>query len=213
MTDPSPILDESHPNRDTTTAKEGHPVAAAPDPFDPARLRLSQDFAANVGVKKALLTVPCRKPAKEWFVRVHPDENYRLQTAVVELKEERETYLVDPDLWNDMAAESTFSPRAFVLYATRQGECYFWPIRLPDEAGKLDPYNKSAMEAACDSGRWMRIAANRQRGEYDQLVTDANWPAPVWPEKTLPELLRIAFNDRLIDTYDHPVLKQLRGES
>jgi len=64
-------------------------TAAAPDPFDANRLRLSQDFAASVGVKKALLTVPVRKPAKEWFVQVHPDESYRIQTAVVELKEDR----------------------------------------------------------------------------------------------------------------------------
>ena len=33
------------------------------DPFDPASLRLSQDFAANAGVKKAILTIPVRKPA------------------------------------------------------------------------------------------------------------------------------------------------------
>jgi hypothetical protein len=39
--------------------------ADAPDPFDPESLRLSQDFSAALGVKKALLTVPVRKPAKE----------------------------------------------------------------------------------------------------------------------------------------------------
>jgi hypothetical protein len=54
---------------------------------------LSQDFA-DLGVKKALITVPVRKPDKAWFFRVHPDEDRRLQTYVIELKEERETYLV-----------------------------------------------------------------------------------------------------------------------
>src|SRR5262245_30496713 len=78
---------------------EGPAVASAtagPDPFDPASLRLPQGFTAAAGVKKALLAVPIRKPDKSWFVRVHPDETYRLQTLVVELKEERggETYLV-----------------------------------------------------------------------------------------------------------------------
>src|SRR5262245_49032803 len=51
---------------------------SGPDPFDPAALRLSEDHAANLGVKKALLTVPVRKPDKSWWVRVHPDEKYRL---------------------------------------------------------------------------------------------------------------------------------------
>jgi hypothetical protein len=30
---------------------------------------------------------------------------------------------------------------------------------------------------------------------------------------TLKELLRIAFKDRFIDTYEHPVLRRLRGEA
>jgi hypothetical protein len=58
----------------------------APDPFDPARLRLSQDFSAAIGVKKLLTTVPVRKPSKEWFVRCHPDPAYRIETFVIELK-------------------------------------------------------------------------------------------------------------------------------
>jgi hypothetical protein len=81
---------------------------AGPDPFDPAALRLSQGFAANIGVKKALLSVPVRKPDKSWFVRVHPDQNYRLQTAVIELKEDRggETYLVERSLWPGLATDT-----------------------------------------------------------------------------------------------------------
>src|SRR5690242_11229180 len=67
-----------------------------PDPFDPASLRLSQSLSTVIGVKKALLSVPVRKPDRSWFVRVHPSEHYRLQTAVIELKEDRETYLVAP---------------------------------------------------------------------------------------------------------------------
>ena len=60
--------------------------------------RLSQDFASSVGVKKELLTVPVRKPSKEWFIQTHPEESYRMQTAVLELKEDRETYLIAPEL-------------------------------------------------------------------------------------------------------------------
>src|SRR5271166_3792977 len=57
--------------------------APAPDPFDPARLRLSQDYLAAAGVKKLLTTVPVRKPSKEWFVRCHPDPAYRIETCVI----------------------------------------------------------------------------------------------------------------------------------
>ena len=73
--------------------------------FDLERLRLSQDFPSQVGVKKALLTVPVRKPDRQWFIRVHPDLDWRLETAVLELKEERETYIVDPDMWPELPGE------------------------------------------------------------------------------------------------------------
>ena len=88
------------------------------DRFDPKRLRLSQDFAAQLGVRKKLITVPVKKPPKEWWVQVHPDDDYHIETAVLELKEEREVYLVDPSLWEELSTESTFSPRA--IYTARR---------------------------------------------------------------------------------------------
>ncbi len=91
-------------------------------PTDPARLRLSQEFASGLGaVKVSLLTVPVRKPSKEWWFQTHPDEAYRMQTCVVELKEERETFLVDPSLWSELASESTFGPRALFTAVTPAG--------------------------------------------------------------------------------------------
>ena len=144
-------------NRPPETATDAGP---APDPYDPSRLRLSQDFASSLGVKKALLTVPVRKPSKEWWVQTHPDESYRLQTAVLELKEDRETYLVAPELWDQLATESTFSPRALFTAITRQGVVFLWPVRLPGPDGKIDEWSRSALEAATmAAGQWVRVSA------------------------------------------------------
>jgi len=187
---------------------------SAPDPFDPNRLRLSQDFAASIGVKKALLTVPVRKPAKEWFCQVHPDEEYRLQTAVIELKEDRETYLVDPSLWPELSTESTFSPRALFAAMNRQGVFFIWPVRLPGADGKVDEWSRSALESAeMAQGNWVRVAANMSLGAYELFEATANIPSPTWPDKPFSELLRIAFRDKFIDTMDHAVLQKLRGEA
>ena len=62
------------------------PVVPGPDPFDPEALRLPQDFSIARDVKKALTVVPVRKPAKEWFVRVHHAPAYHLNTAVIEVR-------------------------------------------------------------------------------------------------------------------------------
>ena len=88
------------------TANDPKPRAVEtekPDPFDPAALRISQDFAAAAGVKQVLATIPVRKPGKQDFIRTHPSEEYRLTTVVIELKDERsESYLVTPDLRDEL---------------------------------------------------------------------------------------------------------------
>jgi hypothetical protein len=209
------ILHGDGGNHDTSARLDPTPphTDAAPDPFDPSSLRLTGDLSAAMGVRKALLTVPVRKPDKSWFVRTHPDESYRLQTAVIELKEDRETYLVTQNLWPELAAESTFSPRALFIGINRQGVVFLWPVRLPGSDGKLDDWSRSALEAA-DMARsaWVRVTANMGLGAYDVYEATAPLPDPEWPDTPFRELLRVAFRGRLIDSLEHPVLLRLRGE-
>jgi hypothetical protein len=185
----------------------------APDPFDPATLRLSQDTAAGLGIKKALLTVPVRKPDKSWFVRVHPDPAYHLETFVVELKEDREVYLVARPLWLALGAEATFSPRALFTAINRQGVLFLWPIRLPGADGKVDEWSRTALQAADMATKgWVRVFANMALGAYEVWEANGQIADPQWSDLPMLELLRIAFKHRLIDTLDHPVLRRLRGE-
>lgn len=187
--------------------------AGAPaDPFDLSRLKLNQNFADAAGVKKALLTVPVRKPNRQDFVRVHPGPEYRLETAVLELKEERETYLVSPDLWLDLPGELV----AKVLFLTlnRQKVLSLWPVRLPGEDGRVDDWNQSALEAAdIAQHQWVRVQANMSLGAYEVFTASGVLPEPEWPEQTFQDILKIAFKGRLIDRLDHPAIRRLRGES
>jgi len=183
------------------------------DPFDLASLRLSQDFASAVGVKKLVTTIPVKKPSKEWFVRTHPDPAYWLQTAVLELKEDRETYLVAPGLWPELASDPTFSPRELVTAINRQGVLFLWPIRLPGADGKIDDWSRSAMDAADEAkSRWVRITANMSLGAYDVAVASGQVAAPEWPGIAFQEIIRIAFRDKMISDWNHPVLRRLRGD-
>jgi len=180
--------------------------------FDLTRLRLGQDFAEKVGVKKMLLTVPVRKPDRQSFVRVHPDPAWRLDTATLILKDEqRETYLVDPSLWSELPGEVV--PTALFTAMTRQGVVILWPVRLPGPDGRLDSWSRSALDAAeMAKGQWVRVAANMSLGGYDVFVATGEFPDPEWPDVTFQKLLEIAFRDRFIRTLDHPVIKKLRGE-
>jgi hypothetical protein len=186
----------------------------AADPFDLASLRLSQDFASAVGVKTLLKTVPIRKPSKEWFVRSHPDPDYWFSTAVIELKDsDQETYLVTPDLWPLLADEQTFSPRLLVTTINQQRVLFIWPIRLPGSDGKIDNWSRSRLDAADEAKtKWVRVTANMSLGAYDVAVATGKLADPSWPEVTFQEIIKIAFRDRMISDWDHPVLKRLRGE-
>jgi hypothetical protein len=189
------------------------PPPGVPDPFDPESLKLSQDFGATLGVENALVTVPVRKPAREWWVRSQPSPEYRVSTAVIELKEDREIYLVDRSLWGGLMAESTFSPRMLVTAMNRLGTLFLWPIRLPGPDGRIDNWSRSAAEAAEMSRKgWIRVQANMGLGAYEVSTTSADIPEPVWPKHSLRDLLEVAFRDRLIERPDHPVLQRLRGE-
>jgi hypothetical protein len=181
------------------------------DPFNPARFRLSQDFQEELGVKKALLTVPVGKHDRQTFFRVRAEESYLLNTAVLELKEERETYLVDPSLALDLQTEIV--RKTLYTAITRQGVLFLLPVRLPAADGRLDEWNRSLMQAAeIATRKWVRVSANMSLGANDVFEATGNIPEPEWPDVTFSEILRIAFKDRLIETVDHPVLRKLRGE-
>jgi hypothetical protein len=189
------------------------PVDTGPDPFDPASLRLTQNFSASNGIKKALLTVPVRKPDKSWFVRVHPDPSYRLQTAVVELKEDREVYLVAQSLWSDLSTEATFRPKLLVTAVNRQGVVFVWEANMPKPDGRADEWSRTGLEAIEMAGKsWVRVMANMSLGGYEVYTAGGELGEPAWPTLPFKDLLRIAFKDKFISDRSHPVLRRLRGE-
>lgn len=181
------------------------------DPFDLKNLRLSQDFSETVGVKKHLITVPVRPPHKQSFIRVHPDESFRLETAVLEVKEERETYLVDRGLWSELSSEIV--PVNLYTTITRQAVVFLWSIRLPGPDGRHNPWHRSALEAAQVATKtWIRVVANMYLGAYEVLESTGNVPEPVWPDVSFQDLLKIAFRDKFIQGLDHPAIRALQGE-
>ena len=183
-----------------------------PDPFDPAALRLDQSFVETAGVKKLLTTVPVKKPNNQDFIKVHQDEGYRLNSAIIELKDDREVYLVLPTVAHQLPGE--VSPVTLYTGINRQGVVFLWPVKLPTADGRQNEWHRSAREAAERAmTRWLRIKADMSLGAYAMYEASATIPEPIWPDYTFKQLLQIGFRDRLVDSVDHPVIKRLRGES
>jgi hypothetical protein len=184
----------------------------APDPFNLESLRLSQDFASSIGVKKVLTTVPCRKPNRHEFVRVRAGEEWRLETAVFEDRVQREVYLVNQALAPELAGE--VYPVCLFLAVNRQGDVFLWPSKLPGADGRSNPWNDSALAAArLAEAKWIRLVANMAGGMYDTYEAAGELAEPTWPELSFQEIVKLCFKQRFIESVGHPVVRALRGEA
>jgi hypothetical protein len=180
------------------------------DPFDPANLRLDQSFFETAGVKKLLTSVPVRKPKAQDFIRVHPGEDYRGDFAVIEIEEDREVYVVTPNVASDLQNE--IKHKTLFTAINRQGVLFLWPVPIAAADARILEWHRSAREAAeMAMGQWLRVQANMSLGAYEMFKAAGSIPDPEWPEQTFAELLRIAFRDHLVDRLDHPVVRRLRG--
>jgi hypothetical protein len=145
-----------------------------------------------------------------WF-RIHPE--LRITTTLFKSEAETEWYLVAPAARQFLEEEA----RAWAIYTaiTTQGSVFLWPIPLPDTEGKLNRWHESAHEAAGYAMQtWTRIRSSRDLGGYVTYTPTGRLDEPAWPEGlTMSELMKLAFKHRVIDGYDHPILKQLRGEA
>jgi hypothetical protein len=177
------------------------------DKFDPQRLRISQNFGQVTATQKKLTSVPVNK---QW-VRVHPDASYRLDVAIIEMKEDNHMYVVEPSLVPELAAEVSFVTLFTAI--TREGNLFLWPVKLPDPEGRPNSWNESAREAASEAiTSWVRVQANMGIGAYEYWVAPGDLAQPKFPDLSFSELLSIAFKgDRFIDTLDHPLIARLRG--
>jgi hypothetical protein len=175
-------------------------------------LRLNPSFLETAGVKKLLMTVPVRKPSPQDFVRVHPAPEYRENFPMIDLKDDREDFLVRPELLPELAGELVY--KTIFVAINRQAVVFLWPILLPAPDDRKSDWARSAHEAAeIATTKWVRLKANMSLGAYEVHVAESVMAEPDWPERSFQDLLRIAYRDRMITNLEHAVVKRLRGQT
>jgi hypothetical protein len=196
---PPPAVEEEAGSRDVFSDLEG--------------LRFTGQ-ATLAGAVEVLVTVPVKKPLKTWFIRTHPDRDMYFEAGIWADPDQRdEIFLVVPRFTGFL--DEQVKPVTLIPTITRQGTFFLWPCpRLSDDPGQRGPtgWGESARQAA-DLARlqWLRLQPDMQLGAYRIITAQGDFSEPEWPEKPLPELLRIAFGMRVIDREDHTVIKRLRG--
>ena len=186
---------------------EGQAPEAMPDPFDLQSLALSQDFTETAGVKKLLRTIPVRKPNPQDFVRVHPDPEYRGNFWAVDLKDDRETFLVRPEIAPELAGELV--TRTIYTAINRQGVLFLWPVPVATADGKQLEWWRSMRE---EQSQHVALAAGQGRHEpwcLPDVRGRRRHGRPRMAGRAVPGILRIAFRDRMIATTDHPFARPI----
>jgi hypothetical protein len=203
-------------NNESNVNKSEHLKVVATDPTDPdeaflASIRL--DPAQIEAVVKIPVTLQCRKPARHEFVRVHP--TLQMTVGAIELKDDTDggLYLVGQAMVASLGDEL----KMFVLrpYINKIGTMRLWPIRQPDPDGKHNEWHRSAATAAARAvEKWVRITSNRDLGGYELFEAVNQGAEPTWPPGLdLAKMMKLAFADRgrVVDSPEHPLVKQLYG--
>jgi hypothetical protein len=174
------------------------------------KLRLSFGSASFAGAVEILSKVPVRKPQKQEFVRVHPDDAMMLASAIYEDKETRDFYFVAPNMMPIMLGVA--SPAILVTALSRQNVTFIWPVKVANDNGNQNDWFDTAQQG-CELAKkkWVRLAADMSLGGYRIYEAQGQLSEPEWPAKTLQELLEVAFRGKVIDSEDHPVIRRLRG--
>src|ERR1039458_8016708 len=118
-------LNPTNLQQSDTAEDAANPTSAKTGRFNPSRLRLSQSFAAGATTRTSPITAHKPDP-HNWFM-AHPDPAaYHFVTMVLDVKAEREIYLVEPDLREELGRELT--PKVIVPCITRQSNVFLWPV-------------------------------------------------------------------------------------
>ena len=203
-------------NAESEAPEPETPAPDTPDRWSPEYQGLGQDFGELAGGQKKPKLIKVERPTKTRVFRAHP--TLRIQTMLLVLKEDNETYLIDKPLRKALppAVKSLCGEYTLVPCVSKGGTPFLWPVRMADPDGKWNVWHSSAWQIAQGAvERWTRLYANRDAGHYDSdqdgRPLEAQQGAD-WPELSGSEWLRLAFQEHMIDSLDHPVVRRLQLE-
>ncbi len=196
--------------------QEAPPVAPAVslNPFaDLASLNLGASYTTDgIRVKRKILAMPMGSPDKKQFFRAIREETdfiARLYERPVPGELKPTIYFVAPSLHGDASLARVLKMVKLVrcvYYDTNQG--FVWPISI----GQRDnAWSRTALDiASAAADGFVRCVPNSPNGYAVELPEDP-LGEPTWPELTRSEWFDLAFKGRVIDSFDHEALRELRG--
>ncbi|QWD79338.1 hypothetical protein ICV01_06740 [Polynucleobacter sp. MWH-Spelu-300-X4] len=172
-------------------------------------LRLPDTYSASGGTVLPLKAT-YGKLNKYRFSRVHPGDDYKFPCLTVEDKDSGETYLASPNMAGQLGSLATVKTIRLAVDNAGTPKLIGEPDLDPNGRRNLWHSSlKNAIKLAEDE--WVRVQANMSAGQYEITTSANDLGFPRWPKQSMEELINDAFAGRIIDSPDHPYIRQIQG--
>jgi hypothetical protein len=184
-------------------------------------LIVTQDVLQGEIIEQAPV-LQVRKPKKQNFIRVCPDEEFEMPVLIYEDEEgmERTSYIVVPALheyFDGMIRSCLLRLAMSRVGGTAAGALFLWPTPVPEEGIAGHSWHMSGWQAAeMAKESWVRVIADKSTSSYKvaKPLDESAMPEPRWPDISFPEILNQTFGEpRIIADPDHIIIKKLQGRA
>lgn len=205
-----------------STPLAGNRPAGDPSPSDMRSLiRAARKDADQVGVLEGGETVQMsvsvvKRPPDGSFWRVRDEDGWRAPNNMFSLLppkmegDRKEYLLVTPEmeeiLGSDERTSNLVQPHMLAFMVNTRGEAKWWAVH----ATASHSWASSARAAMREMQQTWGMVKALGQGYAVKKPMD-NLGEPVWPKGDATEWLMRAFEGRVIDSPEHPVVKQLQG--
>jgi hypothetical protein len=168
----------------------------------------STEELVNIQSVKRLGSIEVRNKKQEWF-RSHPE--MFAEISIIRRESTGDFYAVDPQLVHELEEETR---GAYITAAiSYEGALFLWPIIKPKADGSgIQLFENDLADLSLSQECWIRRQwmSGSKSYKVDQANTDR---PPEWPDNTsIGDWVKRGFRGRFIDTLDHQLVRQLRGD-
>jgi hypothetical protein len=209
--EPTPLSAGNPAKVDSASDSSSNKPFLVTEDFDLNKLRAHSgpSAASSASTISIVETVRVERPNKMYFFYIHP--TWRETLYIMPADKKRKAHLVVPAI---AERYPQFCRVALIVpYSSQYNNWFLWPIHLEDRTGRIHEYNESKIECVYKaSGKWARFEADNDNSSYRLYIAEEQRDPPIEPQGGMPNLIRRAFEDRVITTEDHSLIRELLGK-
>jgi hypothetical protein len=173
---------------------------------------LRKTATLKVSRRVVAVNVKVGKPPNNVYFRSRDGAEWSLDASVIVGDGGSDDfYFVTPFMLN----HHTILPRLrkvtiAAVYTWPGGAISLWPVPNAEET-RIACWKSARAAYGLSKTQWVQLVWNNDTRDYDVAIAENIGIEPNWPDKSLRDLLRLGFADKIISTPEHPYVMRLRG--